>query len=423
MRNVSARTEESEVLSIDGERMIRDLRALADFGGERPGVHRPAFSPQDIASRNWLVERFSEAGLEAEIDGIGNVIARSPTAGPRLLLGSHTDSQPHGGWLDGAMGVVYGLEIARAVAADPSCAGYGVDVASWSDEEGQYSDLLGSKSFCGLITESDIDRITHRDQKTPLRAALDRAGLAGRARVKFGEVPYCGYLEAHIEQGPDLDNSGQKLGIVTSIVGNYNFVINFEGVQNHAGTTRMSIRKDAGVALIRLAAAIDQRFPEVAADRSVWTIGNVMLIPGAKSIIPERAEMWFQFRDTDRDRLASMESLLNELVDEASRGSCKVVLTKRSQTVPQAMDGFLRDRLEAAAERHAPGMHVQMPSGAGHDAQILAKCMPAAMLFVPSIGGVSHHHAEDTAEADLILGCQVLATAASDVLQRASKRS
>lgn len=405
--------------TIEGDRLLHDLRALAEFGCWKTGVHRPTFSPQDIESRQWLVSRMADAGLDAEIDGIGNVIGRSPATGPCLLLGSHTDTQPYGGWLDGAMGVVYGIEVARAFASDPACAGLGIDVASWADEEGHFGNLLGSRSFCDQVTEEEIDGASHRDDGTPLRSVLADAGLADRPRAKIDDGRYRGYVEAHIEQGPALEASGLRIGIVTGIVGTCNFSLAFEGEQNHAGGTPMALRKDAGVALVHLASAIYGRVPKVAGPRSVWTVGNITLDPGFKSIIPGRAEMLFQFRDTDPGILAAMKQALENLVEESNAGPCRVTLVERSPTNPAAMDPGFQDHLEKAAERHAPGMHVRMPSGGGHDAQVLATRLPAAMLFVPSIGGVSHHYTENTKDEDLVLGCQVLTTAAAEILHDA----
>jgi N-carbamoyl-L-amino-acid hydrolase len=394
---------------IDGERLLGDLRALAEIGKYKTGVHRPTFSPEDVESRHWLVARMTEAGLDAEIDGIGNVIGRGRGDGAHLLLGSHVETQPYAGWLDGAMGVIYGLEVARAL-------GRGIDVAAWADEEGHFGNFIGSRSFCGLLSEADIDRARNRDDGTPLRIALERAGFAGRKRAVVDAARYVGYLEAHIEQGDELVSSQQRVGIVTSIVGIWQYRVTFDGVQNHAGTTRMAIRKDAGVALVRSAAAIDARFPEVAGPRSVWTVGRITLEPGAPSIVPGGAEMLFQFRDADPERLALLERTLETLVGEAAQGPCRVTLSNLSRSTPKVMDAAFQDALERAAERHAPGMHARMPSGAGHDAQVLAERMKAAMLFVPSIGGISHHYAENTSDADLVLGCQVFADAAAEIL-------
>jgi len=396
--------------SIDGARLLADLHRLRTFGIYKTGVHRPTYSPVDMAAREWVAERMREAGLEPEIDGVGNVIGRGEGVGPRVLLGSHTETQPHAGWLDGALGVLYGIEVARTL-------GRGVDVASWADEEGHFSSFPGSRSYVGDLTEADIDAGRSRDGQT-MRDALRDAGLAGRARAKFAPGQYLGYLEAHIEQGDELEAKGLKIGVVTAIVGSWQHRIQFVGVQNHAGTTRMAIRKDAGLALVKLACAIDQRFPEVAAERTVWTTGRIALDPGVSSIVPGGAEMNFQFRDTDPEVLKRLGATLEELVADANKGPCTVTVHRGSRSVPKLMDAGFQDALERAAERHAPGLHQRMPSGAGHDAQQLARVMPAAMLFVPSIGGISHHWAEDTKEEDIVLGCQVFADAVAEILAR-----
>ena len=402
------------MLTIDGERLLADLNHLREFGRYKSGVHRPTYSPEDVAARAWIAERMAEAGLEVTTDGIGNVVGRSPRAGPKLLIGSHSESQNHAGWLDGALGVIYGLEVARAAQADPASAALGVDAICFADEEGHYGSFTGSRSFSGLLDEDEIDRLLNRYDGTPLRTALERAGYAGRPRETIDPDRYRGFLEAHIEQGDYLESAGLAVGIVTSIVAIWQYRMVAEGEQNHAGTTRMAVRKDAGLALVRLAAAIDRRFPEVAGERTVWTTGRMTFEPGAPSIIPGRAEMLFQFRDADPERLEQLQAALRDLVEEADRtGPCSVRLEVLSQSVPKVMDPDFQDALEAAAERHAPGRHMRMPSAAGHDAQILARRVRAGMLFVPSIGGISHHWTENTSDEDIVTGCRVMATAAA----------
>jgi N-carbamoyl-L-amino-acid hydrolase len=402
-------TPETTMPQIDGDRLLRDLYALREIGRYKTGVHRPTYSPDDVASRHWFAERLTEAGLSAEIDGIGNVIGRDPSPGRKLLLGSHLETQNHAGWLDGALGVVYGLEIARTLRA-------GIDVAAFADEEGHFGAFIGSRSLCGLLAEAEIDGYRSRETGVRLRDALAQAGFAGRARAEIDPARYRGYLEAHIEQGAELEDKGLRIGVVTAIVGSRRFRVVFEGQQNHAGTTRMAVRRDAGVALVRLAAAIEDRFPTLAGPRTVWTTGRITLDPGAPSIVPGGAEMLFQFRDTNPAVLDRLQAALEDMVAEANRGPCRVTLADPSRSVPQQMDPSFQAALEAAAETHAPGQHQRMPSGAGHDAQVLAERVPAGMLFVPSIGGISHHYAEDTADADIVLGCQVLADAAAALL-------
>jgi N-carbamoyl-L-amino-acid hydrolase len=401
----------------NGERVVADLKRLADFGRYKTGVHRPTYSAEDVASRHWLAEQFAAAGLEPVIDGIGNVIGRNPRASRRLLVGSHSETQPHGGWLDGALGVIYALELARAFAADPALAGLGIEPIAWADEEGHFGNMLGSRSFTDTLPENEIEAGRSRDG-VPLRAALAEAGFAGRPRERLDPQRYVGYLEAHIEQGDWLDSAGLKIGIVEAIIGNWNYWVTITGQQNHAGTTQMARRRDAGAALMKLAAHIYDRFGEIAGPRTVWTIGRVLIDPNAPSIVPGRAEMQVQFRDTDTAILGRFEKALLEMVAKADRaGPCRIAIEPISKSEPALMDPRFQDLIEQAAERHAPAAHLRMPSGAGHDAQILSRRMRSAMMFVPSLNGISHHWSEDTREEDIALGAQVFADAAAAILQ------
>src|ERR1700730_18731170 len=305
--------------TIDGERVIADLKRLAPLGRSKSGVHRPTYSPVDVESRHWLAEKLGEAGLDTVIDGIGNVIGRNPSARQRLLIGSQSETQPYGGWLDGSLGVIYGLELARAFAADPACAGLGIEVAAWADEEGHYGNYLGSRAFTDALPDEEIDQTRGRDDGTPLRQALEHAGFAGRPPERVDPKRYIGYLEAHIEQGDTLDTSGLRIGVVETIVGIWNYRVVLIGEQNHAGTTRMVRRKDAGVAMVWLAALNHERSPKSAGPRTVWTIGRMLIEPNAPSVIPGRAEMQVQFRDADPERLVLFERTLPDLVGQADR--------------------------------------------------------------------------------------------------------
>ena len=329
-------------------------------------------------------------------------------------------SQNHAGWLDGALGVIYGLEVARAFREDPDTARAAIDVASWADEEGHFGSFLGSRSFIGDVTDEEIDRAHDRNRRNASFARRWRPpGLRGASAKRSQPSDYIGYLEAHIEQGDTLDEAGLRLGVVTGIVGIRQYRIIFVGEANHAGTTRMVQRKDAGVALIKLAAAIAERFPRIAGPRSVWTTGAIHLEPGQPSIVPGRAEMMFQVRDLEAAQSQRFEDLLLTLVAEANAGPCAVTMETLWTVSPVLMSEAFQDALSRAAQKLAPGGFLSMPSGAGHDAQILARKLPAGMLFVPSIKGVSHHWNEDTSEADIVLGCQALADAAEEIARSA----
>ncbi|MEZ5818791.1 MAG: Zn-dependent hydrolase [Hyphomicrobiaceae bacterium] len=402
---------------IDGDRVLRDLRHLRTIGAYKTGVHRPALSAEHVASLHWLKSELEALGHAATIDGIGNVFGIAPVEGRKILGGSHLESQNYAGWLDGPLGVVYALEAARAVKADPSLAGCAVDVAAWCDEEGHFGHFLGSRSGTGKVSDADVDQAVDRTSGVSMRDALKAAGLENRARMTVDAGRYVGFLEAHIEQGDWLEAHDLKIGVVTAIVGSRNFRIVFEGTQNHAGTTRMAIRRDAGVACARLQMAIEALFPTISGPRTVWTTGRVTLFPGDPSIIPGRAEMLFQFRDTDADLLDRLEGALRGLVDKADReGPCRVTLEQQRKGMPAQMAERFQAAIEASAEARLPGCHTRIPSGAGHDAQILAAVMPAGMLFVPSIGGISHHWSENTADEDIVFGARVYADAVGRLL-------
>jgi N-carbamoyl-L-amino-acid hydrolase len=390
----------------DGARVLADLNTLRSIGAYKTGVHKPTFSEPHMRSLEWLAQRLPEAGLSAAIDGIGNQLGTSTKAGPKLLAGSNLESQNFAGWLDGPLGVVYALEAARVINPDPNVNG-AVEVAAWCDEEGHFGSFLGSRSYVGDVTEADIDAARDSSGRT-MRQALSDVGLAGRARAKAERGRHIGYLEAHIEQGLALESSGLKIGVVTSIVGIWQYRITFSGEQNHAGTTRMADRRDAGLALVRFGVAIDDRLPALCSPRTVWTTGRITLDPGAPSIIPGRAEMLFQIRDDDPGVIDRLEGLLQSMAAEVTaQGRCSVELERLRTGVPAMMDGVFQQTIEAASASLAGGKSIRMPSGAGHDAQILATIMPAGMLFVPSIGGISHHWSENTDDADIVTGAQV----------------
>lgn len=400
---------------VDTDRFLQDLNDLRRIGPYKTGNHRPTYSPEDMESRRWLMERLEEVGLHAEMDGVGNVLGKHPGPGPKLLVGSHIETQNHSGWLDGALGVVAGVALARA--------GLPVDVVAFADEEGHYGSFIGSRSMIGLLEEDEIDRLANKFHGKPLRTALREAGLEGRPRIQLDPARYRGFFELHIEQGTRLESAGMLAGVVTGIVAIWQYRITVEGMQDHAGGTTMAERRDAGLTAVRLLSRIDREFPMVCGPRSTWTCGRIALEPGAPSIIPGRAEVLFQFRDIDPATLERMERCLKACVQEANRTErCTVTLEAMSQSKPAPCHDAMQESLARAAEKVAgPGKWQRMPSGAGHDAQYMARVMPSAMLFTPSIGGISHHWSEDTKPEDLALNVRVLAEAAEDFLLRSNR--
>lgn len=393
-------------ISIDPDRFLSDLHRLRSFGaaGVGKGVVRPAYSQADVAARVWLIQRLSEAGLRVEVDQMGNIFGLAE--GPSILLGSHTDSQPEGGWLDGALGVIAALEVARAA---QEAGGLAVSVVSFQDEEGRFGVTTGSAVWSGHLELAEADLLTDH---SGVRLAEARSVMSDMVTDAVDPGQFRGFIEMHIEQGPTLDTAGEQIGVVSGIVGIRDMRITFEGQQNHAGTTPMHLRRDAFQALSAFNAAINDRFRNVITPRTVWTIGHVTLHPNASSIVPGRATFSMQWRDGEFDRLARMETIIRGTATEvAVQHGLQVRFGEMLGLEPVAMDPHLRAALETGAAAIAPGRWRRMPSGALHDATNVSRLMPVAMLFVPSIGGISHAFEEDTDEADLVAGLQVLAQA------------
>ncbi len=398
------------MLPVNPERFLADLHTLRSFGaaGVGKGVVRPAYSDADIAAREWLAGRMREAGLAVHVDPVGSVFGLSE--GQSLLLGSHSDSQPEGGWLDGALGVISALEVARASA---EAGGPPVSVVSFQDEEGRFGVTTGSAVWSGNLSLEKADRLTDRDGVTFAEA---RARMPGRSDDFVEPSRFTGFLEMHIEQGPVLDREGETIGVVDAIVGIRDIKITFVGEQNHAGTTPMQGRRDAFQVLSRFNNLILERFANVVTPSTVWTIGHVSLHPNASSIVPGKVTFSMQWRDGDADRLGRMEAIIRETAEElATADQFDLSFGPMLGLEPVEMDTRLRTALERAAEAEVPGRWRRMPSGALHDATNVSQLMPVSMLFVPSIGGISHAFGEDTDEADLVTGLNVLAVAVTEM--------
>lgn len=410
------------MVTINPDRLLEDLASLRKFGACGTGVIRPTLSPEDMKARKWLARRMNEAGLTSTIDGVGNVIGKSSNPGQALLIGSHTDTQPQGGWLDGALGVIYGLEVARALSEHQKTSSYAVDVASWSDEEGTYLGMLGSMSFCGTLSSTDQEQAFNYLDGTALTEALGKAGLTHAPAHKMDRNRYLAYVEAHIEQGPFLEQQSLLIGVVSTIVGMRTYKVNFTGEQNHAGTTPMNYRKDAVQTLFRFATALDKKCSSLAAKHTVWTIGDVKVKPGSPHIVPGEAEMLLQFRDPSEEQLDTMQHMTASLIEKfREEEPVEISLTELTPHNRSAeMDRNVQSILAEAAAAHVPDAWTTMPSGAGHDAQVFAPLLPTGMMFIPSIGGISHNLNENSKESDIVTGCQVLATAAETMLSRTS---
>ncbi|MEA2969374.1 MAG: beta-ureidopropionase / N-carbamoyl-L-amino-acid hydrolase [Alphaproteobacteria bacterium] len=396
------------MIPINGDRVISDLRELATIGAFQTGVDRVAFSAVDIQARRWLVEKLRQAGLHGSMDRAGNVLGRDPKAAKAILVGSHTDTVPKGGWLDGALGVIYALEVARSAFKSGETSAVGVDVISFADEEGTFLSCFGSRIFCGDIAAPEIEAAESKDGTRLLRALDAVANEAPHHRIDR-ERHLC-FLEAHIEQGPRLEAAGRRIAVVTGLVGIRRLRVRAFGRADHAGTTPMAMRRDAGATLIDFAAWVAQEFPKHAGPDTVWNIGSIAFQPGAANVVPSQSELVLEFRDTRADVLDLLEGLVSARVQAMNGQPVSMAAETISRIAPAAMTASLGAMIsDAASSVGETAMHI--PSGAGHDAMFVARVIPSAMMFVPSIGGRSHDISENTSDSDIVFGCRVFAEA------------
>jgi N-carbamoyl-L-amino-acid hydrolase len=396
-------------IQINPSRLMADLQTLRGFGRMGNAVVRQAFTAVDIEARRWLAEKMSEATLRPVWDEVGNVFALPRGDEPTILIGSHSDTQREGGWLDGAYGVICGLEIARA--AQEAGRG-GVACVAFADEEGAFAPMLGSRYWTGELSLQAV-RACSDSQGRQLADVL--AGIPEIARAD--RVPYerfRAFIEPHVEQGPVLDGSGDNVAVVSAIAGVRQLELSFTGEQNHAGATPMEGRRDALHEFLQYASALCKAFTARASEAAVWTFGELGIHPNSPSIIPGRVRAVLQVRDVTT---AGLDALMGEALQlaERLRGVRGVDIEARQvlSVAPTKMAPDLSGELAMAAAEHSPRKWRRMPSGALHDAAIISSKLPTAMVFAPSLGGRTHPFDEDTRPEHLVLGCSVVAAAVS----------
>jgi beta-ureidopropionase / N-carbamoyl-L-amino-acid hydrolase len=394
---------------VDGERLRRRLATLAEIGDTGDGgCCRLALTDEDRAGRDLVVEWMEELGLEVRVDAIGNVVGRRAGRedGPAVMTGSHIDTVATGGRYDGNLGVLGGLEVVATLNDAEVVTRRPLEVAFFTDEEGArfHPDMLGSSVYAGdLPLEEALDRTDH--DGAVLGDELDRIGYRGTVPVP-GPVPHA-FVELHIEQGPVLERQGQTIGAVTGVQGISWRELTIRGQANHAGTTPMTMRHDAGFA----AGAITQRVRELVTElggAQVGTVGVIEVEPGLTNVVARRALMTVDLRNTDEALLQEAERRLADHVAEVAEAE-GVTIDSRSlaRFEPVTFDPRVVDLVEATAERLGHSVR-RLPAGAGHDAGLLAGVCPAGMVFTPSKDGISHNPAEFTEAADLDAGAHVL---------------
>jgi len=393
----------------DAERLRRRLDAMARIGASAGGgVTRLALTEEDGRARDLLARWLHEIGLEVRMDAVGNLfgIRAGREDAPAVLVGSHLDTVVDGGRLDGSLGVLAALEAAQTLEERGIATRRPLAIVSFTNEEGVrfQPDMMGSLAFAGHLSVEQM-RGAAADDGATAGECLQRIGYAGERAP--GDLPVHAFLELHIEQGPLLERAGATIGVVEGVQGLSWTEIRLRGEANHAGTTPFDARHDAGLVaaeIVAFARALSrERGPGLRA-----TAGSLRLAPGAVNIIPGEATLTVDLRHPEEASLAAAEEALERFAAErAAREGVAIAMQRLARTFPIRFDPTLVGLVEATAHRLGRTT-LRLTSGAGHDAQILAACHPAAMVFVPSRGGRSHCPQEETAPADIAAGAAVL---------------
>jgi allantoate deiminase len=395
------------------ERIRKDLETLAQFTATPgAGVTRMAFSPEERQAREYLQREMEAIGLEVYTDAVGNLFGRragkDPEA-PVVMIGSHIDSVKNGGPFDGAAGVVAALEIARALQDMGKETVHPIEVVVMTEEEGGRfgSGLFGSRAMVDGISQEELTG-TFDEERISKAEAMKAFGLdpdkVREAVRKPGSVK--AFLELHIEQGPVLESTGTKIGIVESIVGIRTFFVTIYGSADHAGTTPMNMRRDALVAASRVITAIDGIARE-AGENTVGTVGSIQVKPGSNNVVPAEVRFSIDLRDGDNEVIERATAKIKQVLAEVCEAANLTYTWEEALSVPPvATEAKIIDIVAEAAQRKNISFRM-MPSGAGHDAMVMARLAPVGLLFVPSRDGKSHCPEEWTDYEDIALGAEL----------------
>jgi beta-ureidopropionase / N-carbamoyl-L-amino-acid hydrolase len=405
-RTLLARTRGAAPV-IDGPRLNARLMQLATFGARTDGgVDRVAYTAADLAAREWITPLLRDAGLVVRRDTAGNIIGRregSNSSRKPIVIGSHIDSVPAGGKFDGTVGVMSAIEVADALQRSRTTLQHPLEVVIWMNEEGG---LIGSRIVAGELVERDLAAvavagITHREGIVRLGGDPTRLDTATWAPGRNAA-----YVELHIEQGASLDRDRLEIGVVEGIVGIYAWDVVITGQQNHAGATAMVDRKDALLAASRYVGAVDRIVR--AEGQAVGTVGRLSVAPGARNVIPGRVEASLELRSLDEARIKRLFDRIQRETTEigAANGTTFTFALAQSRS-PSMCVPAIRDVVRTQARALGRTTN-DVPSGAGHDAQSMARVGPMGMIFVPSVAGISHSPFELTHPAQITQGAEVL---------------
>lgn len=400
-------------VTINGERLWTSLMEMAKIGAtEKGGVNRIAFSDLDAEARNLFKSWAEDAGCTVRTDRFGNMFARRPGRNPEapvVMAGSHLDSQPTGGKFDGAFGVLGGLEVVRSLNDNDIETDAPIEIVNWTNEEGCiFQPMIGSAVWTGLLPLQDALNMREDRDDWSIREGLERIGFNGDTGL-MGEYPVACYLEAHIEQGPVLEQAGEFVGVVDATQGQHWYDLTLTGQEAHAGPTPMGTRRDALMGMSRIALMVDQ----IARDNppGCGTIGRVDVFPNSPNTIPGRVVFSSDLRHPTDSVLSHMDVQFREqartIADELG---LELDLKARTYIPPMPFNQPLADAVQAAAVATGKPWR-RMYTGAGHDACNVARFLPTAMIFIPCRDGISHNEAEHAEPEHVTAGAQVLATA------------
>ena len=403
----------TDALQINGDRLWQQLMTLSRLGAtDKGGVCRLALSELDRQARELFKHWAQELGCSVRTDAIGNLFARragSDSSLPAVATGSHIDTQPTGGKFDGNYGVLAGLEVLHTLNDAGVATRAPLEVCVWTNEEGSrfVPVMMGSGVYAGAFTLAHALAATDA-QGTSVAQALQATGQAGSApaAVADGAPRFAAYFEAHIEQGPVLEDAGVTIGAVTGALGQRWYDVQVTGMEAHAGPTPMALRHDA----LLPAAALVQRVNQLALSEQPHgrgTVGQLSVFPGSRNTIPGRVRFTVDFRHANDEGLARMDAALREAAAALARPGLQITIEQVVYFPPQPFDPALVDAVRQGAQR--AGLSVMdVVSGAGHDAVYVARTAPAAMIFVPCKDGISHNEIEDAQPAHLSAGANVL---------------
>lgn len=400
-------------LRVDLDRLRKDILELAEIGRDSTdhGIYRMAFTEADMQGRDWLRSRMREHEIAYHTDGAGNIIGHWPADNdrPAVVIGSHMDTVPCGGHLDGSLGVLCGLEVVRKLKDSGLRPHYPVELVAFSDEEGRFGGMFGSEAFCGKLTPESILKAQDLNG-VKLADAMRLHGLDPMEALAARRDPATlhAYFELHIEQGPVLSEKNVPVGVVEHIAGLFRWSASLIGKANHAGTTPMDMRNDAFLGLAEFANELTRVLEENGGPESRATIGNVSLSPGAANTIPGQCVFSLDVRDVSRERLYELRDAFRKALSAiARRRQLKFEFDEVNEIEPVTCAPQLVKVVREQSERIRTPYEL-MPSGAAHDAQMMGSVTDVAMIFVPSEGGRSHSPAEWTSWQDIEHGANVL---------------